>query len=417
MGTVQIKEQFNMEPYEFNILEKRKASEGGLEFLLIPANAPKNCLKCGGVNIVRHQSYERKIKDLPLYGEPVKLLIQGNRYRCRECNSTFVSQYESVDDNLKMTTRLKQSICEKALKSSLTDVAEEFDVGISTVHRLFRAYIEEKDRERRLAAPKVLGIDENHVGGKNMAIFTDLQNCCLLDMLENRKQSTLKTYLENLPGKEKVEVVVCDLYEPYRKVVREKLPQAKVVVDKFHVVQALNKVMEEERRRVIKETESKTNNFENADKWNLFRRSFYMNEEQRFGLERYFEAYPELRKTYWIKEEFLKIYYFKKYSDAKKVYTQWKSRHGKTKNRMYFEVLKIMENWGEEVFNYFDRSYTNAYTESINRIINHLAKVGNGCSFETLRGKAIYGTVKGGDKAFNQCGDISEHDFSSDEAA
>jgi len=49
-----------------------------------------------------------------------------------------------------------------------------------------------------------------------------------------------------------------------------------------------------------------------------------------------------------------------------------------------------MNNWEEEIFNYFDSPITNAYTESLNRLIKTMNHIGRGYSFEALRAKILF---------------------------
>lgn len=47
-------------------------------------------------------------------------------------------------------------------------------------------------------------------------------------------------------------------------------------------------------------------------------------------------------------------------------------------------------NWEEEIFNYFNSPITNAYTESLNRLIKTMNHVGRGYSFQVLRAKILF---------------------------
>ena len=57
----------------------------------------------------------------------------------------------------------------------------------------------------------------------------------------------------------------------------------------------------------------------------------------------------------------------------------------------YFsDLIKAISNWEEEIFNYFTSPITNAYTESLNRLIKTMNHVGRGYSFEVLRAKILF---------------------------
>jgi Transposase len=58
--------------------------------------------------------------------------------------------------------------------------------------------------------------------------------------------------------------------------------------------------------------------------------------------------------------------------------------------RRYYEpLITAIGNWHEEIFSYFDKPITNAYTESLNSVIRHIDRIGRGHSFETIRAKVI----------------------------
>jgi hypothetical protein len=50
-----------------------------------------------------------------------------------------------------------------------------------------------------------------------------------------------------------------------------------------------------------------------------------------------------------------------------------------------------MDNFGEYVYNYFDRPYTNAFTESMNRKVKDILRDARGCDLETVRARVVYG--------------------------
>lgn len=57
----------------------------------------------------------------------------------------------------------------------------------------------------------------------------------------------------------------------------------------------------------------------------------------------------------------------------------------------YFEdLIKSLNNWEEEIFNYFNLLIINVYTESLNRLIKTMNHVGRGYSFEALRAKVLF---------------------------
>jgi transposase len=112
-------------------------------------------------------------------------------------------------------------------------------IGPATVSRIYGQFTERKAAERlSLNCPIVLGIDEHtlHKGVRFATTFCDLRNHKVFDVVPGRSPRELAPYVASLKGRERVAVVCIDLSSPYRSLIRNWFPNAKVVADRFHVV-------------------------------------------------------------------------------------------------------------------------------------------------------------------------------------
>lgn len=68
-------------------------------------------------------------------------------------------------------------------------------------------------------------------------IFCDASNGKMIDIVKDRHLSTLKTYFMRFSkdAREAVTHVVIDIYTPYMTLIKEVFPNAKIVLDKFHM--------------------------------------------------------------------------------------------------------------------------------------------------------------------------------------
>ena len=84
-------------------------------------------------------------------------------------------------------------------------------------------------------------------------IFCDASNGKLIDIVEDRRLSTLKPYFMRFSkeAREGVTHVVIDMYAPYMTLIKEVFPNAKIVLDKFHVVQLLSRALNKTRIRFM----------------------------------------------------------------------------------------------------------------------------------------------------------------------
>ena len=63
----------------------------------------------------------------------------------------------------------------------------------------------------------------------------------------------LLPYFRNLRDKDTIEWVAMDMYHVYKQVVRATLPQARIVVDRFHIQRMANDALEKLRKRIRKD--------------------------------------------------------------------------------------------------------------------------------------------------------------------
>jgi transposase len=74
------------------------------------------------------------------------------------------------------------------------------------------------------------------------AIFKNYERKSLI--IPKRDMESLKRWLARLKSPEIVEAATMDLWNPYRLAIREVLPHACVIADKYHVLRMANDVVE-----------------------------------------------------------------------------------------------------------------------------------------------------------------------------
>ncbi|OEK61731.1 transposase [Staphylococcus equorum] len=97
--------------------------------------------------------------------------------------------------------------------------------------------------------PKHILMDEfksvKQVDSAMSFIFCDATSHKIIDIVRDRKLYSLKNYFFLFPLKErnKVLTVTIDMYEPYMSLIKEVFPNAQIIIDRFHIVQALNRAL------------------------------------------------------------------------------------------------------------------------------------------------------------------------------
>ncbi len=399
---------------EFKIISIEENGDDVL-FNVEPINPNTNCPECGSSDTVLYGSYNRFVRDLNSFEKRVAIRIFSSKHKCKNCGHHFVEEYKSIESQRRITKRLKEKIRKDALHRKFTSIANEYGITVPTVKSIFIDYVKEEDAKRILLAPKVLGIDEAHIKKSSCATFVDVENSQLLEMIIGNKKKDVIKVLDSFKDPENIEVVTMDMYRGYREAVKECLPDAFIVVDRFHVIKAINKLLDDFRKSFFSSSVSAASRNHLPSGLNnkairacLLSDADNLTAKQINNLDTLFKEYPIFEKAYRLKEEFRSIYDCTDKADAIDAYTEW-AKKIKTEFPEYLPLTKTVKNWGTEIFNYFEHRYTNGRVERLNGKIKEIYRAGRGYSFDVLRFKVLYSTLASKKPAFsyNKSGKIS----------
>ncbi len=380
---------YNIDPQEFRIIDRHE-EDGNVTYDLEPIEEPESCPTCYSSSIKKHGTFQRSARDLSEYAKKVGLIIHTHRYKCQNCLSTWVPQFRSIDSNAKMTNRMRDYIRKQSLTVPFSRIKDELDISVSTIREIFKAYVDGLDSKRKIVAPRVLGIDENYLNNAYRCIYTDIENGLIIDLTPDRKDDTVKRWIATLPEKDRIECVTMDMWWHYRDDVHAELPGIPIVVDKFHVIKNLNDALDALRKSLKDDLTANERRHAKDNRWLLLHNNEDLDFMAEARLNDLLYSFPQFKEPYELKESFRNIYKAETREDAENRYSEWKEMA--LSYAPYRDFIDTVDNWYEEIFNYFDHHYTNAVTESLNNLCKEIAAIGRGYTFDVLRAKILYGT-------------------------
>lgn len=236
-----------------------------------------------------------------------------------------------------------------------------------------------------------MSIDDKAIGHEGFSILSNGETGKIAMMIESCK-STQVAQAISLFGDDlkKVESISCDMAAGYLNVCSQELPGAKVVIDKFHVMQYVYDAVLEVRTRIKKELSgqlSKGKEKTEQDKEILrkldvlkhcrYRLTQSPDKWSKAGLElmcQVFENHNELNQAYDLTQKFKKWYDISNHIKAKSIIIQelhqW---YLEVKNSGFDEfkaVAKMIKKHEYEIINFFQSKQTNAKAERLNGKIN-----------------------------------------------
>lgn len=406
--------------------EKYYETDEDIIVLATPITEPTNPCACGSSKYLKWGpaalSY---VHDLPIRCKRTRVYFARQRYRCA-CGKTFQQALTGIDGNHRITVRLARYIEGEvfSLFRTFSSIANEVGVSEQLIRNKITERAEQLERDRSIETPQWLAVDEVHVGNHEYCVLTDPVHRRVIDMLPKNQQTALVKCLLQLPDRHSVEMVTMDMHLPYRAVMQRLLPQAKIVVDRYHVHNllsvALKQVLQVMRDSMTYSEQRLYMRYEHL----LLMSRYHLSGERRINksgkekssqievVKSWLEVVPDIASAYQLKEDFSDILQLADRQQAEERTDRWLERvcefaryfSDKYKKNYsgiwqdpFGNVVTSFQQWRSMILNYinfkgrFEIRATNAFAEFANRQIKRAYSLGNGLTYEILRLKVIYG--------------------------
>lgn len=225
-------------------------------------------------------------------------------------------------------------------------------------------------------------MDGHSFSGHDMALtVTNLNLPRVVSILPSDKKKDIDHFLSNIPEaiKSKIAAICIDMTAGYSSSIHKYLPQTKIVVDKFHIIQDANHRVDEE--RVIANQVLKTK----APKKLFLTNKENLDEKQQDKIKHWFKRLPDLAVLWFFKEAIREMYASANLNQAKNRLDVIIAGLYKQQSRTTSDWAKTLERWHTPILNYFDYMITNGYTEGMHTKFKLLKRLGYG-----FRNKDVY---------------------------
>ena len=356
------------------------------------------CPVCGSVNestIIKYGSKSSDIKILPISGFPTILRLRKQRFYCKSCDSTFSAKSPIVEKNCFISNSVKQKITiYLSKKISEKDIAEMHNVSHSTVSRIVdNAFTQFTPKKNYL--PKHLMFDEfkstKDAKGAMSFIFCDADKHEIIDIVENRQLKELIKYFQRFSkaARYSVQTICIDFYAPYITLIKTLFPNARIIADRFHIVQLLSRAMSVTRVQVMKKLKTNTLEYKRLKKyWKLIQKNYneldgvhfshytHFRElvSQRTVVDKSISVDPLLARTHEIYQLLLSDINRK---DAKLLFKHIEIYLNEVSEQMRTSMKTLLEN-RDYVCNALNSIYSNGIIEGINNYIKVLKRIAFG---------------------------------------
>ncbi len=234
---------------------------------------PSSCEVCGasnqGYTVYKNGTQLSRIT-LPISGvHPTYLLLHKQRFMCKQCENSFTAKTPIVKKNCHISKNVNAHVVIKSAEAqSITSIARDCSVSPTTVQRMINCAAK-RYKPSLNSLPKHLSFDEFKYAKGSMAFqYINAVTGEILDILNQRTGIVIKNHFTtyyNLEVRNSVETVTIDMNAGYATIIKELFPKAEIIIDRFHLVQLINRSMNRCRIRVMNQLN--TSNGEDKKKY------------------------------------------------------------------------------------------------------------------------------------------------------
>jgi transposase len=352
------------------------------------------CQYCGR-QITQFHGHGRwiKLRHLSILGRQVYIRLRPKQYICPDCGDKITTQqpdwYEAKSPH---TKAYDDYLMLSLVNSTVRDVSQKeglgYDAVKGAVQRRVRTYVEWDEFDEL----GVIGIDEIALlkGRKNyVAIITSKQadgRVAVLAVLPDRKKETVRQFLESIPRRlwPTMATVCTDMWDGYVNAAKEFAaahPEVSlnVVTDRYHVAKnyrdGVDTLRKSECRRLKKALPAAEYEAVKGTLWIVRKNHWDLDNDERARLRALFKLSPRLKLAYTLREELTAIFEMSlTKAQAQIRLRKWVAKVRRSGLTCFDSFLTTIENWFEQISNYFLARLNSGFVEGLNNKIKTLKR-------------------------------------------
>jgi transposase len=232
--------------------------QGAVRFSIEQSRDTFGCSHCGSRQVMMSGVVRRRFRSLPIGGKPVWIELPVQRLWCTACGKTRQAAVAFADPRRGYTHAFERYALELSGHMTIKAVANHLGVGWDTIKEIQHRRLQHRFKKPRLKHLEHPAIDEISIGRghRYLTVVLDLDDGAVVFVGEGKGADSLLPFWKRLRGSHaRIKAVATDMSPAYTAAVREHLPGAVHVFDRFHVVKLFNEKFTLFRQELQREAE------------------------------------------------------------------------------------------------------------------------------------------------------------------
>ncbi len=321
----------------------------------------------------------REWRHLGLWGCQVVLRAEMVRVQCRRCGVRTMAVPWARPGSI-FTRPFEDELAWFLQRSNQTAVASYFGVGWLAAGRIARRVVADRRDARALDNLRLIGVDEICWGRprKFMTVVTNHETGQMVWAAEGQSAAVLEGLWDQLGAERCAQILLVsmDMSAAYEKAVRDRLPQAEIVFDRFHVVQLLGKAVDEVRREQARRACGDQAAALKSSRFALLKNPWNLVDSEEAKLAEIARTNQTLYRTYLLKESFQNIFESETPRQASRRFNRWYQSAVRSRITPMVRFARTIHQKWPAVRRFFEYRLTNALSEGCNnkiRMLSHRA--------------------------------------------
>lgn len=362
--------------------------EGRADFVVAVRPYKNGCLcpECGRRGrIVRTMSL-RRWRDLRVCGWVVWLVYSPREIHC-PTHGRVIEEIPWAGRSSRVTYRFEYLMLRHCQIMPQKAAAELLCIPKSTLSDLLHRAITRIREGHRIRGLKTIGIDEISYakGHKYATIVYDLDRSRVVWIGRGKARETIDRFFTQALSpyqRSKITWGCCDMSEAYIGAIEAHCPNATLVIDRFHIVKALNAAVDEVRKQQWREAGADQRKALKGLRWLLYRHSSTRSGEDTKTLKALQKANYRIYRAWRLKDEFEQFWQYQAPWAAERFLKSWATSALRSRLEPLRDFVKTLRKHFCAILAFVRTRLTNARSEGLNRIIQIVKNRASG--FRTL---------------------------------
>ena len=350
---------------------------GELAIGVRPSWRRSRCGECGG----RAPRYDRKPvrqwRHLPLGRTAMTLLYKPWRVSCRHCG-VRVEQVSWASHGSRFTYDFEEMSAYLAQITDQTQVSRLMGISWETVGSIIERVVARRLDPDRLSGLRRIGVDEFSYRKRHryLTLVVDHDRRRVVWAGIGRSAKTLGRFFDLLgeEGCRRIELATIDMAGGYIKAIGERLPEAQIVFDRFHVGQLALVALDEVRRSMVRELRGSEGRAVKGLRYALLKNPWNLSHLEEQRLSEVQRTNRKLYRAYLLKETLADALDQDDYERAKILLRDWLAWASRSRLKPFVRAARTIRKHLDGILAYVSTRLTNGLVEGLNGKLRLVAR-------------------------------------------